>query len=500
MKIYKIGLVMAMCAIVALTGCKKSYLDTKPSDQVPLSDAFKTTIGCKAAIQGMNRLMFSVGGDHDQFGEPSIMMMEDLMGNDMPMADRGSGWFVGTYTYTDHRNASATPGYTWGFYYRIISNANQLLDHVDAATGPQEDKDFIKGQALFYRAFSLYKLSLYYQFTYAGFHPTLATAVKNLKGVPVYTTATQKGAPRGTLEQTYAQITKDLDDAIALLPNGARVDKTDPDVSVAKGLYARVALVMQNWPKAAQMASEARASYGLMSREQLLSGFNDINNSEWMWGCSINAEQTGIYASFLSHMVVASNGYAYSAQKVGFKILCDSLQKVDTGDVRKNWWYGPAGAPGFKRYSQKKFAIKKVGSWIDDKPFMRASEMALIEAEARIENNDIAGGKTVLENLIKIRNPYFVAKTTKEDLLRQIIFQRRIELWGEGFAFSDIKRYMAFTWLTDVEKGLQRTGGNHDPQIAQLMTLAAWSNTFLFRIPGGELNNNSALTGADQNP
>jgi hypothetical protein len=90
MKLYKIGLVMAMCAIVVITGCKKSYLDTKPSDQVPLSDAFKTTIGCKAAIQGMNRLMFSVGGDHDQFGEPSIMMMEDLMGNDMPMADRGS--------------------------------------------------------------------------------------------------------------------------------------------------------------------------------------------------------------------------------------------------------------------------------------------------------------------------------------------------------------------------------------------------------------------------
>jgi hypothetical protein len=134
---------------------------------------------------------------------------------------------------------------------------------------------------------------------------------------------------------------------------------------------------------------------------------------------------------------------------------------------------------------------------------MRASEMALIEAEARAENNDIAGSKTVLEDLIKIRNPYFVAKATKDDLLRQIAFQRRIELWGEGFAFSDIKRYMAFSnnsWIPDVEKGLKRTGGNHDPQIAQLMTLAAWSNTFLFRIPGGELNNNSALTGADQNP
>jgi hypothetical protein len=501
MKIYKISIAFFLLAAVAITGCKKSYLETKPSDEVPLSDAFKTTTGCKAALQGINRIMFSEGSSSELFGEPCIMLMEDLMGEDMPISGQGSGWLVGTYDYTDARNAGGPPGYTWNFYYRIIQNANLLLDHVDKATGPEDDKAFIKGQALFYRAFALYKLSLYYQHTYAGNSDQIGGLAKNRKGVPVYTTATQDGAGRGTLEQTYAQITKDLDAALLLLPKGTRVDKTDPDLTVAKGLYARVALVMNNWALAATMASEARASYNFMSRDQLLLGFNDITNSEWMWGCSINSEQTGIFASFLSHVVVESDGYAVAQQKLGFKFLADSLQKGDTGDIRKNWWYNSSPPVGYSRYSQRKFKIKKIGSWAGDLPFMRASEMALIEAEARTQNNDVAGGGAILEALIKIRNPYFVVKTNKVALLQQIMFQRRIELWGEGFRFSDIKRYMTLPGdvIPNTAQGLHRPP-NHNQDLVGQSNLPQWSNFFLFRIPGGELNNNSAMTGADQNP
>jgi hypothetical protein len=511
MTIRNIASLLSLSVLVGVTGCKKSFLDTKPTDQVALSDAFKTTKGCKAAVQGMSRLMFNSESE-EAFGEPSIMMMEDMMGEDMPISTLN--WLSGNYDYTDARAASGTAGHVWALYYRIISNANLLLANVDKAEGPEEDRKFIKGQGLFYRAYAYYKLTLYYQQTYRGVGSTdygFTGSFIDQPGVPIYTTPTQVGNPRPTLRENYAQIVKDLDDALVLLPEGLRVDKTDPDISVAKGLYARVALVMQDWDKAAQMAAEARQDYPLAAGSQLMTGFNDINNSEWIWGCSINAEQTGIYASFLSNMVYESGGYAVPSQKLGYKPMCDSLQRVgaaDSLDVRKDWWYKATGMPsGRARYAQRKFKVKKEGSWVGDLPFMRSSEMALIEAEAKAQDGDVGGAGDVLEALIKIRNPNFTAKTTRIELIRQIWWQRRIELWGEGFRLSDIKRQMAFSTdiISEQAKGRhsQMNGlpSNHNTSyMGSAADLTPYSRFFLFRIPGSELNNNKSFTGADQNP
>jgi hypothetical protein len=513
MTIRKMTSLLSLSLLVSVTGCKKSFLETKPTDQVALADAFKTTKGCKAAVHGMARLMFNSESE-EVFGEPSIMMMEDLMGEDMPISSLN--FLSGHYDYTDARSASGTAAHTWGLYYRIISNANLLLAYVDKADGTEEDKKFIKGQALFYRAFASYKLTLYYQQTYRGVAANATDygytgSFIDQPGIPIYTVPTQVGSPRPTLRKNYEQIIADLNEALILLPEGTRTDKTTPDLSVAKGLYARVALVMQDWGKAAQMAAEARQAYPLSSASQLLTGFNDINNSEWIWGCSINAEQTGIYWSFLSNMVYESGGYAVPSQKMGFKPMCDSLQKTgatDSLDVRKDWWYKATGMPsGRARYAQRKFKVKKEGSWVGDLPFMRSSEMALIEAEAKAQDGDVAGAGGVLEALIKIRNPNFKAKTDRIELIRQIWWQRRIELWGEGFRFSDIKRQMAFpeTIISAQAKGRhsQMNGlpSNHNTQyMGNAADLNQYSRYFLFRIPGAELNNNKSFTGADQNP
>lgn len=486
-------------------GCKKDYLDTRPSDEVPIDDAFKTTVGCKAAVHGINRLMFGYGGDHDLFGEPSVMLMEDLMGEDMSFAKPGSGWLLSVYDYSSARSASSVPGYTWTFYYRIISNTNLILANIDNAEGPEEDRLFIKGQAYFYRAFAYYKLSLYYQQTLRG--EIGGMSFSTAPGIPIYTEPTQKGNPRPPLEDNYNQIVSDLKDALELLPNGTRDNKSDPDLSVAKGLYARVALVMNDWALAAQMAEEAMSGYSFMNGQALLnSGFNDINNSEWMWGAAINNEQSGIYASFLSHMVVASGGYALAAQKVGYKPLCDSLQVGRPTDIRKDWWYGFSGMPDpYERHSQRKFTAKEAGNWASDIVFMRASEMLLIRAEGLAMSGNVPLAAQELEEWVKIRDESFVAPTTRDALVAEVLWQRRIELWGEGFRFSDIKRQMALPMsiIPDAQKGLKRTGFNSRPPnhlrayMGNTSDIGPYSNMFLFRIPGSEVNLNDGVT---QNP
>jgi len=54
-----------------------------------------------------------------------------------------------------HRNVnSGDLHYVYRFYYRLISNANVLINGIDAVPGLQADRNVIKGQALAYRAWS----------------------------------------------------------------------------------------------------------------------------------------------------------------------------------------------------------------------------------------------------------------------------------------------------------------------------------------------------------
>jgi len=122
--------------------------------------------------------------------------------------------------------------------------------------------------------------------------------------------------------------------------------------------------------------------------------------------------------------------------------------------------------------------------------------MYLIEAEALARQNQDASARSVLETMVKARYPaYSAAAFSGPALISEILLQRRIELWGEGFSLIDIKR---------IKLGLNRpTGpGNHgspnfDPSV---YILPAGDPKFLMRIPQKELDNNPALTPADQNP
>src|SRR5690606_22614299 len=113
----------------------------------------------------------------------------------------------------------------------------------------------------------------------------------------------------------------------------------------------------------------------------------------------------------------------------------------------------------------------------------------LIEAEAKA-HYDEAGAKQVLRDLIVTRNPsYTLSSNSGAALLDEIKLHRKIELWGEGFAFFDMKR-----WNT----GLNRTyeGSNH--ATFGFFDYPAGSVKFTFQIPLSEVNANTEL--GEQNP
>lgn len=490
--------IMALSAVgILLTACDKSYLDTAPTDQVPADDAIKTTTNGWAAINGIHRLMYSQWlGNQDQGGQSGNMLYMDVMGDDVVMTAQSNGWLISECKWLSHRiPTSRVPQFNYQFYYAIIGNANNIIANIDAATGVEADKKVIKGQALAYRAWSYFQMIQLFGKRYVKGQPNDGL------GLPLVLKASTTATPRSTVAQVYDQINKDLDDAItALTGAAARANASHINLNVAKGFKARVALAQQNWPVAAQLAAEARGNFTLMSAAQILGGFNDYSNSEWMWGSHQQSDQTTYFYSFFAFM---SCNYGSTNVRGNPKAIFSKLYNlISATDARKGLWdptgantsfpipLNPAGVR--KPYMNRKFiSAGGEGSSIGDVPLMRVAEMYLIEAEARARNGEDVLAAAALFTLAKARDASYVMSTnTGQALIDEIMIQRRVELWGEGFRFYDLKR---------TNSALDRTGGNHDGGLTGgLLTLPANDIKWEFVIPQAEINNTNGVV--VQNP
>lgn len=121
-----------------------------------------------------------------------------------------------------------------------------------------------------------------------------------------------------------------------------------------------------------------------------------------------------------------------------------------------------------------------------DVPLMRVEEMILIQAEATAMSGDVVGGKKILEDFVRnYRDPNYTCNaTTAEGVQEAVWFQRRVELWGEGFSYFDIMR---------LKKPIDRRGANYEESVTY--NIPAESKIMLWIIPEDEVNNNKALQG-----
>ena len=482
--------------VLSITGCKKDYLETSPSNGVTGELLFSNYGAVTAALNGIYKEQFAsgIGGStgHDNFGQKAYDLQMDLMGNDMVVHTQGYGWFNGDYSLTAWQSAVTgnQSDNAWFRYYDINKQANVLVNNVQGLEATQLQKDVLQGQAYGLRAYSYYYLSNLFQQTYKG--------NESKPGVPIYTQDTMVGKVRGTLQADYDLIMADLVKAETLLTGKSRADKSAIDVKVVQGFKARIALLKNDWITAATEAKKARTGYSLMARADYTkrSAFSSVSNPESMWGSIIPEDQATIYASFWSHIDIGTGGYAaLGGQKKITKALYD---QIDDRDIRKAAFTAPGtGTTSNPEYNCMKFQTPVAGKWAGDYQYMRVSEMYLIEAEglARQGGKD-ADSRTVLEALVKARFPdYSAAGLSGNDLINEILLQRRIELWGEGFSLIDIKR---------LNQGLNRPqgAGNHGaPNFNPgVYTTSAADPRFLMRIPQRELDNNINLTPADQNP
>lgn len=473
------------------------------------------------------------------FGYPSFFIMRDVMGNDIVCETSGSEWYTNWYAC----GTGLGPDYAvcqlpWTYYYKWIKNCNVVISMYKA--DPTEDKESGVGIAYAMRA-------MFYMDLARMFAPKTYALDKSAITVPIVLddtpSANLTSNPRATNEVMWDQIIADLNEAEEYIKNYERPDKYTPDLSVVYGLKARAYLVMEDWANAQTYAKKAQAGYTLLNKDQYLSqttGFNTPNNS-WMFALTFKSDDPNILLNdadscWGSQMIieVSESGCGYSANYVGPKRIDYHLyQTIPATDFRKKCWVDFAiddlATPADKvaalaEYSDSPNGLYNTGYVVSTTkayvggmpvkfrpkdgehadqykaftvavPLMRVEEMYLIEAEAAGMQNE-AAGKALLETFAKTRDAsyeygthtdtYYNASTSL--FQNEVWWQRRVELWGEGFGMFDIKR---------LNKGIIRSYSNtnhpadnrwNSPEPPQWMT---------FCIVRTETNYNKAC---EQNP
>ncbi len=528
-----------LAGVVLFSSCAGDFLDTTPTDSTGASDAVGTTGNAMKALNGIAKIMTTQQYYFGQgfAGENNIMAhYENYPSENYNYNYYASGWSPILNQEFHTRTSSIYDAYAWFYYYELVGNANTILANIDNAEGTDAEKSFIKASALTFRAYAFEKLVHYYCWRWQDSNNGAS------QGIVLRLDESTGGQGYATLAETYAQIYKDLDEAIALY-NESGMDRAEgkvwlPNINVAHAVYARAALTKLDYAKALSEAKLARVGYPLMSNAEYHSGFCNPT-SEWIFGSYGDVQENNWYYSYGTQY--SCNGYYASNMPTGAGAIGRELiNRIPNNDARKAMFLTEDKFPGYnfddgsamdlgygilgmgddeeqadalwaeaaaycKKMSvsglaapyqsgymylggQLKFFVFDTPG-VSYLPFIRSSEMVLIEAEASYFLNNEADARAALVelNATSGRNPEYTCDKTGDALWNEIMDYRELELWGEGFAWSDYKR-----WNRDVVRHGFAEGGNAHVSVARTIP-ANSANKWTWDVPLNETDYNDEL-------
>lgn len=528
-----------LAGMMLVSSCAGDYLDTAPTDSTGATDAVGTTANAMKALNGIAKIMTT---QHSYFGggfagENNIMIQyESYPSENYNYNLYASGWSP-IFNQEFHTRANFIyDAYAWYYYYTIAGNANTILANIDNAEGTEAERDFVKASALTFRAYAFEKLVHYYCWRWQDSNNGAS------QGIVLRLDESTGGQGYATLAETYAQIYKDLDEAIMLFEQSGMDRNASqvwmPNINVAHAIYARAALTKQDYTKALTEAKLARQNYPLMSNAEYHAGFCNPT-SEWIFGSFGSSQENNWYWSYGTQY--ACNGYYASTQQTGAgSIGRELINRIPNDDARKALFLTEDKFPGynFNDGSAMDLGYGILGMGDDEKkadalweeaaaycqkmavsgleapyqagymylggqlkfyvfdtpgvsylPFIRSSEMVLVEAEANYFLNDETAARAALVelNATSGRNPEYTCDKSGEALWNEIMDYRELELWGEGFAWSDYKR-----WNRDIVRHSFAEGGNAHISVAKTIP-ASGVNKWTWDVPLNETDYNDEL-------
>ena len=452
------------------------------------------------------------------FGYGGLMHVRDVQTEDLTVAQSNYDHFTAWETVRAVGENYATTQWLWNFQYESILACNNLIRAVRGLTEPTTDDLGALGAGYAVRAFWYLDLAREYEFLPNEAFPSGTNNdgnnVTNLT-VPIVTDETSeedaRNNPRATHEEMFKFIENDLDSAEFYIPNLASTyGKTLPDLACVYGLKARLSLWNGDWQEAYNYAQQAIQASGLQpiqmedclettteGSQVYISGylptcFNDIN--QWMWGVSQTSDNSTVTSGILNWTSWMTPEYSggYAAAGACSRIYLPLYNRIAANDWRSAFWdTSDLVNPGISHKFQPNEGNTSVNTiaCATSYPIMRVEEMWFIAAEA-MAHIQPAAGRQILESFMNgnrvLSQDYTCNATTQDGIIEEIIFQKRIELWGEGQTFFDIKR---------LNYSVDRTQeGTNFYSTAQFNTNGrpGWMNWVMVQ---SEQNNNAALVG-----
>lgn len=337
MKKYSLFAIGALTA-AALSGCSSDYLKVLPESD-PASDQIVSSLeAAQMAVNGLSSAMntqYQSTNYNQVNGEGYINFnFTDGFGPDM-LCGLVMHWSPSMYNWKEFDDQDAIANsLPWMYSYNIINQANVVLDGIDTCPGDEKQRDFIKAQALTFRAHAYIKLMQFYGPRWEDSNNGAVNCVV------LRTHAGTDDMPFSTTAQVMDQIYSDLQTAIELF-DGCGLDrkyKWQVNGSVARGLFARAALIKHDWATAQKMAHDARQGYRVMDNDTYFSGFYQ-DCDDFMWAQGDN-EADIYYWSLGSHY--ACNGQYTNAWGIGgVAISLDLYNQLDPNDVRRKLYLTP---------------------------------------------------------------------------------------------------------------------------------------------------------------
>ncbi|QED38810.1 RagB/SusD family nutrient uptake outer membrane protein [Antarcticibacterium arcticum] len=501
------GVVFVM-GISLFTACtEENVLELEPFNQVSEDAAFSTPALIELSLTGMynaaQRGDYVGQGRGYPFGAASIQQ-GDNRGEDVVNTQT---FYQLTYTGT-YDPSTLNNVFMWSDTYRLINRANIVIQGVNTAIEngviTQEVGDDYLGQAKFMRAIAHLELISHFAKPYetSGSNSNLGIPYRE---IPFTTEANiEAGIAQGrnTVHEVYTKIIADLDEAEGLLKTkaerGGTLGIVRATMEAAIAYKTRAYLHMREWQKVITEGEKILGDYSLTADPNDVFE-NGYNNSESIFSMENTANNNpGVNAALGSQynrraLVVISP----IVWRNEFWLPNDLRRSEDLVSMR-------SGIPHTNKY-------KDDVNYSDATPLMRYAEVLLNVAEAYARLDRLAEALDLLNEVRDRSLPAgaasYSAFGSKEDLLRAIIAERRIEFVMEGKRWQDIHRLQVDTFV-DYD-GVPAKVANGFPPASAYTLGTPYSGPygveaipysdfrFLWPIPQQEMNNNPNMV---QNP
>lgn len=334
-----------------------------------------------------------------------------------------------------------TDAYIWNKYYKFLGPINMIISDIDNVKATDSNiRNFVKGEALVWRAYAYFKLLQYY-----------APYKKENYGIPLYLTPSENigvAMPKRETQTTvYQQILKDCNNALQLLKETPTTDwncayRADFIHAMLASIYNYKALSgaasNDDWKNA-----ETHANIAMKGR--MLS--KDTETLKQMFDCSkemadIRFQNDEFFFRLMggrnnSHLFRFNHsyyGYLYSTGSANSKYL----KMFEDTDRRKSFYFASNNTLNDK-YNMLSMSKTDEGGCL--LPF-RLAELYLIKAEAAHRQGKIALANTTLQEFQNSRyTTTQAAPSNAKELLAEILIEKKREFYLENdFIWIEMKR------------------------------------------------------------